>query len=152
MSIKQFKRPVIAGLIAVFALAFFAGPASATESKPCKEHPTTTTTAKPKPKPTTTTVAPTTTTTEKPKPQGVTHKPVASTTTATEKPVEIETQGLSYETPIELAADGSINRPAESTAELAHTGVYTAYLVLLAAALIGAGMLVLGPVRNAFTR
>jgi LPXTG-motif cell wall-anchored protein len=155
------RKALIAVGIGAFilgALVVSAGPAAATEKKPCKEHPTTTTTVKPKPKhhaTTTTTakpkstiatVAPTTTTT-KPKAQTVAYKPIASTTTTTAKPVEVETQVLAYET----AADDSINRPAESTTELAHTGARTTFLALLGAALTGIGMVILR-VRSALAR
>jgi hypothetical protein len=140
--------------IVVFVLGFFASPASATESKPCKE--TTTTTAKPhehakKPKHrsvSTTTVKPTTTTTETPKVQQVTtttqvaRKAAPSTTTTVEvaTPEQIETTG-------EVNADDSIQPvqfvSSSTPAELAHTGIPVAPLALLAAALCGIGWAVL---------
>jgi hypothetical protein len=144
MSIKQFKRPIIAGLIVVFALAFFAGTASATEAKPCKEHSTTTTTAKPKATPTTTTVTPVRL--NVPKGHSVAPKPAPSTTTTVEVAAseQIETTGevnaddSLYDFPIQVEIVKST-----TPTELAHTGIPVAPLALFAAALCAIGWVVL---------
>jgi LPXTG-motif cell wall-anchored protein len=160
MSTKHVTRLSVFAGIVIFTLAFFAGTSWATESKPCKEHPTTTTTEKPKAT-TTTTAKPVqnqckitpklcTTTTLKSGDNAhttpttrVAPKPVPSTTTTVEvaTPEQIETP-LYDSTPIVKSSTPN---------ELAHTGAHTTFLALLGAALTGIGMVVLR-VRNALAR
>jgi LPXTG-motif cell wall-anchored protein len=135
MSIRNRKTLIVVagiGLVVGAALVLSAGPASATEAKPCKDKQTTTTTAKPKP----------TTTTVKAKPQAVTTTTVKHQTSAqrpTTTTVEVATPEQ-IETPL---YDSTPIVKSSTPTELAHTGAMTTWLSLIGAALCGIGWVVL---------
>jgi LPXTG-motif cell wall-anchored protein len=140
MSIKKVTRLSVFAGIVLFTLAFFAGTSWATESKPCKDKPTTTTTERPKS---------TTTTTAKPKPQSVTTTTVKHQTSQqrpTTKTVEVATPEQ-IETTGEVNADDSIQPvqlvSSSAPTELAQTGSQTTVLALMGAALCVLGWVVL---------